>query len=102
VSRWAGIKPASEILRRSSVSLVRFSRRLRIRHFPREGAADIVGAELQTNLADFDARVSQLDWMWSKLSRLQTADGKRLQIIDGGGLLIFLPSAVFSAANTQG
>src|SRR6267378_8477444 len=55
--------------------------------FFNEDAADVVGAELQTDLADFDsgrepARLDMVD-----IVEVQAADGKRFQIIDRGGFL---------------
>src|ERR1019366_9960013 len=51
-----------------------------------QNASDIVGAELQTDLADLDslrepARLDVID-----VVEIEPADGERLQIVDSGGL----------------
>src|SRR5438445_13774932 len=55
-----------------------------------EDAADIIGAELQADLADFNARSEPAGLDVVKVVEVQTADGKRLQVIDSCGLLNFL------------
>jgi len=74
-----GDKPASEIMRRSSVSLVRFFTPAAIRHFfLDEGAADIVGANCkptwQTLMPGEPARLDVVE-----VVEIQTADGKRFK-----------------------
>ena len=92
MSRWAGMYPASEMMRRSSSSLVR------LRHaggeddvFLDQDAADVVGAELQAHLADLDPRRQPARLDVIDVVEVEAADGQRLQIIDGGGFRNFFP-----------
>jgi len=91
VSRCAGRKPASVMMRRSSSSLVRLRTPRGVHHvFLNQNAADVVGAKLQANLANLDARREPTRLNVIDVVEIQAADRERLQIIDGGGFLNFL------------
>ena len=90
VSRWAGRKPASRMMRRNSSSVVQL----------RTPAARTTFSSIITEPTSlppkrkpvwqtFSPCVTQLDWTFSKLLRIDASDGQRLQVFDGGG---FVPS----------
>src|SRR5262249_8031772 len=54
-----------------------------------EDAADVVGAELQTDLADFDSRREPAGLDVVNVVEIQSADGERFQVVDSRGLLHF-------------
>src|SRR5262249_50476861 len=64
--------------------------------FFNQNAADIVGTELQTNLAYFDSGCEPARLNVINVVEIEAADGERFQIIDGGGLFdLFAPSGIF-------
>jgi len=103
VSRCAGMNPASEMMRRSSFSLVRFFYTSGEHNvFLDQNAADIVSAELQSDLANLDAGRQPAGLNVVDVVEVEPADGQRFQIIDCRRFLHFFPRAVFSAANIHG
>src|SRR5258705_13385125 len=58
--------------------------------FLNQNAADVVGAKLQANLANLDARREPARLDVIDVVEIQAADRERLQIIDGGGFLHLL------------
>src|SRR5580693_4876216 len=58
--------------------------------FLNQDAAYIVGAELQTQLADLDSRRKPARLDVIDVVEVEAADGQGLQVIDGGGLRDFL------------
>ena len=67
-----------------------------------QNAAHIVGAELQSHLANLDSRREPARLDVIDVVEIQPADGQRLQIIERGRLRNFFPSGVFSGAKIQG
>src|SRR5689334_12994141 len=54
-----------------------------------EDAANVVGAELQANLADLDAGSEPAGLNVVNVVEIEAADGQRFQVIHGGGFLNF-------------
>ena len=91
MSRCAGMKPASAMMRRSSLFVGAVAHAGGEHHvFFDQDAAHVVGAELQAHLADLDSRRQPARLDVVDVVQIQPADGQRLQVIDGRGFRHFL------------